>query len=60
MYNPTAKQREQISLVQRAVWDLEKARGYLINAKCSTSVLQAVESALDKAQQELNEISTLM
>lgn len=60
MYNPTAKQRDQISLMQQAVWDLQKARAYLVNAKSSTSVLQAVDIALEKAEQELNEISTLM
>lgn len=58
--NPTQKQREQISLVQNAVWDLHRARDLLVQSKCSTSVLQAVEAALDKTEQELNELSTLM
>ncbi len=58
--NPTQKQREQISLVQQAVWKLEQAQSLLAESKCSTSVLQAVEAALDKTEQELNELSTLM
>lgn len=54
------KQRERISKLQQVVWDLENVRLKLTDIKCSTSVLQAVEVALDKAQQELNDISTLM
>ena len=56
----TQKQRDQISKVQNAVWKLEQARDLLLESKCSTSVLQAATTALDKAEQELTELSTLM
>jgi hypothetical protein len=56
----TQKQRDQIHHLQNAVWDLDRARDHLVDAGCSTSVLQALDTALDKAQQELNDVSTLM
>ena len=56
----TQKQRDQIHYLQNAVWDLEKARENLVKADGSTSVLQAVDVALEKANAELNDASTLM
>lgn len=56
----TQKQRDQIHLLQNAVWDLDRARDRLVDAGCSTSTLNAVDAALEKANSELNDISTLM
>jgi len=56
----TQKQRDQISSLQQAIWALENAAHLITISKCSTSVLQAVDAALEKANAELNDISTLM
>jgi len=54
------KHREQISLLQQAVWDLEKAKEKLTLAKCNAFVLGSLDDVIMDVNEELNDVNTLI
>lgn len=54
---PTYEQRNQIHYLQNAIWNLEKSRADMVQAKCSTFVLGQLDNVITSVQEELNDVS---